>query len=126
MDEAGDDRRGNRWLAAGGAVLAALAVALAAYAAHAASPSAQSRLQLAAVFAFGHGIALAALAPRTQRRMGRTALWMLAVGVLLFSGSLAGHVFAAMPTTLAPIGGILMIAGWLLHAFAALQDKGDA
>ena len=77
MREAGDNRRGDRWLAATGAVLAALAVALAAYAAHAASADAQSRLQLAAVFAFGHGIALAALAPRAQRRIGRSALWML-------------------------------------------------
>jgi uncharacterized membrane protein YgdD (TMEM256/DUF423 family) len=126
MREAGGDRRGDRWLAAIGAVLAALAVALAAYAAHAASPEAQSRLQLAAVFAFGHGVALAALAPRVQLRTGRIALWMLAAGVLLFSGSLAGHVFAAMPTTFAPPGGMLMIAGWLLHAISALRDKGDA
>jgi uncharacterized membrane protein YgdD (TMEM256/DUF423 family) len=126
MHNAGDDRRGNRWLAAVGAVLAALAVALAAYAAHAAPPDAQSRLQLAAVFAFGHGIALAALAPQGRRRSGRIALWMLAVGVLVFSGSLVGHVFAVTPTTLAPMGGMLMIAGWLLHAISALRYKGDA
>jgi uncharacterized membrane protein YgdD (TMEM256/DUF423 family) len=126
VDEAGDDRRGNRWLAAVGAVLAALAVALAAYAAHVAAPEGQARLQLAAVFAFGHGVALAALALQTRRRSGRMALWMLALGVLLFSGSLVGHVFAATPTTLAPMGGILMIAGWLLHAIAVVRNNGDA
>ena len=126
MRETGEDRRGDRWLAATGAVLAALAVALAAYAAHAASPEAQSRLQLAAVFAFGHGLALAALAPRVRWKTGRVALWMLAAGVVLFSGSLVGHVFAAMPTTFAPLGGMLMIAGWLLHAISALRDQGDA
>lgn len=126
MREAGDTRRGDRWLAALGALFAALSVALAAYAAHAASADAQSRLQLAAVFAFGHGVALAALAPRVQRRVGRIALCMLAVGVLLFSGSLVGHALATLPTTFAPIGGMLMIAGWLLHAIAAMQDKGDA
>jgi uncharacterized membrane protein YgdD (TMEM256/DUF423 family) len=126
MREAGDNRRGDRWLAAVGAMLAALAVALAAYAAHAASPDAQSRLQLAAVFAFGHGVALAALAPRGRSRVGRVALWMLASGALLFSGSLVGHALAALPTTFAPTGGTLMIVGWLLHAVAAVQDKGDA
>ena len=125
MREAGDIRRGDRWLAATGAVLAALAVALSAYAAHAASPDAQSRLQLAAVFAFGHGVALAALAPRAQRPLMRVASWVLAIGVLLFAGSLVAHVLAAMPTTFAPMGGMLMIAGWLLHAVAAVQDKGD-
>ena len=126
MREAGDTRRGDRWLAALGALFAALSVALAAYAAHAASADAQSRLQLAAVFAFGHGVALAALAPRAQRRIGRSALWMLAVGVLLFSGSLVGHALATLPTTFTPTGGMLMIAGWLLHAIAAAHDKGDA
>jgi len=126
MREAGDDRRGDRWLAAIGALLAASAVALAAYAAHAVSSGAQSRLQLAAMFAFGHGVALAALAPRAQRGIARIGLWMLAAGVLLFSGSLVGHVFEATPATFAPMGGMLMIAGWLLHAISALRDKGDA
>jgi len=126
MREAGDNRRGDRWLAALGALFAALSVALAAYAAHAGSADAHSRLQLAAVFAFGHGVALAALAPRAVRRLARIALWMLAAGVLLFSGSLVGHALATLPTTFAPTGGMLMIAGWLLHAIAAMQDKGDA
>lgn len=127
MREAGDNRRGDRWLAAVGAMLAALAVALAAYAAHAAaSPDAQSRLELAAVFGFGHGVGLAALAPRVRSRVGRVALWMLASGALLFSGSLVGHALATLPTTFAPTGGMLMIVGWLLHAVAAVQDKGDA
>lgn len=126
MRDAGDTRRGDRWLAATGALLAALAVALAAYASHAAAPGAQSRLLLAAAFAFGHGLALAALAPRAAGLAACIPLWALAAGVLLFSGSLAGNVLASMPTTLAPAGGMLTIAGWLLHAVAALRDKGDA
>ena len=44
------------------------------------------------------------------------ALAMLLAGTLLFSGSLVGAVFAGLPTTLAPFGGGLLIAGWLLHA----------
>ena len=51
---------------------------------------------------------------------------MLASGALLFSGSLVGHALATLPTTFAPTGGMLMIAGWLLHGVAAVQDKGDA
>ena len=50
----------NGWVrrvAASGAVLAALAVALSAYASHLASPEAAKRLALAAALAFGHGLA---------------------------------------------------------------------
>ncbi|MBW3551155.1 MAG: chromosome partitioning protein, partial [Proteobacteria bacterium] len=51
-----------RALTALGALMAAVSIALAAYAAHGLEPQSASRLQLAAVFAFGHGVALAALA----------------------------------------------------------------
>lgn len=106
-----------RWLAAAGALYAAIAVALSAYAAHAALGAAQSRLQTAAIFAFGHGIALAALAPDTGDRLGRIALCALWVGVLLFSGSLAASELLQWPTTFAPLGGMLMIGGWIAFAF---------
>jgi len=53
--------------------------------------------------------------------VGTLALWMLAVGVLLFSGSLAAAHLFATPTTFAPIGGMLMIAGWLLYAVDTLR-----
>lgn len=122
----GGGRHGGRWLAAGGALYAAASVALAAYAAHAALPSVQSQLQLAAVFAFGHGIALASLAMQPHSRLTRAALHLLWVGVLLFSGSLAGNALAGLPTVLAPAGGMLLIAGWLLYAAALLRRKGDA
>lgn len=109
------------WLAANGALCAAAAVALSAYAAHAAQGPAQARLQTAALFAFGHGVALAALAPRSARALRRFALALLYVGVLLFSGSLVFNVLAQWPTTLAPLGGCLLIAGWLLYAIEAMR-----
>lgn len=112
----------GRALAASGAVLASASVALAAYASHVAAAGEGSRLMLAAVFAFCHGLALAALAPRTPGRLALAALCMLLSGVLLFSGSLAGAHFYGLPTRLAPFGGVLMMAGWLLHAAAALRD----
>jgi uncharacterized membrane protein YgdD (TMEM256/DUF423 family) len=113
--------RARGWLAANGAVCAAAAVALSAYAVHAAEGPAQARLQTAAIFAFGHGLALALLAPATHRRLGRCALLALYLGVLLFCGSLVFNALAQWPTTLAPLGGMLLIGGWLLLAIDLLR-----
>jgi uncharacterized membrane protein YgdD (TMEM256/DUF423 family) len=111
----------HRVLTAAGAFFAAAGVALSAYAAHGAAASVRADLQSAAMFVLLHGVALAALSRQTIHRLGIVALWMLAVGVLLFSGSLAAaHVFAT-PTTFAPMGGMLMITGWLLYAVDALR-----
>ncbi len=113
--------RHHLWLAANGALCAAAAVALSAYASHAVEGIAQSRLQTAALFAFGHGVALAVLAPTTTRVLGRLALMALYLGVLLFSGSLVFNVLAQWPVTLAPFGGMLLIAGWIAYAIDLLR-----
>lgn len=113
--------RPHAWLGAPGAVLAAAAVALLAYAAHGSEGEGQARLQTAAMFAFGHGAAIAALAPSLRRRLGQLALLALLAGVLLFSGSLVLNVFAQWPTALAPLGGALLIGGWLLWAVDAVR-----
>jgi uncharacterized membrane protein YgdD (TMEM256/DUF423 family) len=102
-----------RRLAAIGAWLCAAAVALSAYAAHAATGLAQSRLQTAAMFAFGHGLALAALAPRAATRGVRAGLRVLLAGVLMFSGSLVAEVLFGLRPRLAPFGGTLLILAWL-------------
>ncbi len=105
------------WLASAGSVLAGLSVALAAYAAHAGlGDKAQGSLQQAAFFAFGHGLALAALAPLAVRRLAWLGLLCIALGTLLFSGSLVLGAMYGISTGAAPFGGILMILGWLLHA----------
>jgi len=111
----------TRWLTASGAVLAAVAVALSAYAAHGMEGEAQSRLQTAALFAFGHGVALTALAPRATRRFGLIALVTLLLGTLLFAGSLVGTHFLGASVGLAPVGGSLMIVAWLLVAIDAMR-----
>jgi uncharacterized membrane protein YgdD (TMEM256/DUF423 family) len=111
----------GRGLAASGGLYAAIGVGLAAYAAHAASGPQQHQLQWAALFAFGHGVALAALAPMAQRPLERWALSALWLGVLLFSGSLAAKALAQWPVVLAPLGGSLLIAGWLLYAVDQLR-----
>jgi uncharacterized membrane protein YgdD (TMEM256/DUF423 family) len=109
------------WLAAAGALAAAAGVALSAYAAHAATDASQARLQTAALFAFGHGLALAALAPGATRRLVRFALATLLLGMLLFSGSLAASVLLHATTAPAPAGGLMMILGWLMLAFHFLR-----
>lgn len=111
----------DRTLAASGAALAAAGVALSAYAAHAADPAAHMRLASAALFALIHGAALAALSRQTRRGFGLSALVLLLLGTLLFSGTLvAAHLFA-LPTGAAPFGGMMMILGWLLYAADALR-----
>ena len=115
------NNRPRQWVAAAGALYAAMAVALSAYAAHASQGASQSRLQTAAIFAFGHGIAIATLAPATTRRLGCIALLALCIGVLLFSGSLALSVLLQWPTTLAPLGGVLLVGGWVAFAVDLLR-----
>jgi uncharacterized membrane protein YgdD (TMEM256/DUF423 family) len=109
-------------LAAAGALCAALAVALAAYAAHAANGTGQGLLQIAAVLLFGHGVALAALARGAQARRRRVALVALLAGSLLFAGSLAMHALAGVQLHLAPTGGLLMIGGWVLLAIDLFRE----
>ncbi|MEO5596308.1 MAG: DUF423 domain-containing protein [Lysobacteraceae bacterium] len=99
-----------------GALACAVAVALGAYASHVAEAVAQHRLALAALFAFGHGLAVLALAPHANARVQRLALFGLLMGTLLFSGSLALAALFGISTVLAPFGGSLMILGWLVYA----------
>ena len=111
----------SRLYAASGCLLAAASVALAAYAAHGVTGEAQARLAIAAAFAFAHGLALAALAGHTERLLKTLALGAMLLGTLLFSGSLAGAALRDHSTALAPLGGMLLIGGWLLLAVHSLR-----
>jgi len=102
-------------LPAVGAAICSLSVALGAYASHAASAQDQHRFALAALFAFAHGLALIAMAARTSTLAGIGKLFLLG-GIVLFSGSLAAAGFLATSTRAVPIGGSLLILGWLLAA----------
>lgn len=118
----GRSSNGRSWFGAAGALLASASVALAAHASHAPlDAEAQRRLMVGAAFAFGHGLALAALAPVARRTLARVALFALLLGMLCFSGSLVAAVFAGTTTRLAPAGGLSMIAGWLLFAVDRLR-----
>lgn len=110
----------SRGLAAFGALACGTAVALAAYASHGLDGQAAQRAGLAALFAFGHGLALLLLAPGAGR-WRLAALGALCLGLVLFSGSLLGAALWAAPTTLAPAGGLLLMLGWLMIAGDALR-----
>jgi uncharacterized membrane protein YgdD (TMEM256/DUF423 family) len=116
-------KQAPRWLAPCGALLASAAVALSAYAARGAAAAAQSQLQLAAVFAFGHGVALAALARGPHRRIAVVALVLLLAGTLLFAGGLLASQAFDVRARSTPLGGLLLIAGWLLYAIDAWRIR---
>lgn len=111
----------RRALAAFGALACGVSVGLGAYASHGLDGDAARRVGLAALFAFGHGLALLLLAPAAGSRLRTAGLSGLALGVLLFSGSLLAAVFLAAPTALAPTGGVLLMLGWLGIAADALR-----
>ncbi|GAB3732346.1 DUF423 domain-containing protein [Luteimonas pelagia] len=103
-------------MGAAGAMLAAAGTALAAYAAHGADGEVRAHLYMAALFAFGNGVALAALAPRAARPGGAVPLLLLLSGTVLFAGSLVAARLFGVPSMAAPWGGMLMIVGWLVLA----------
>lgn len=104
-------------------MLAAAAVALSAYAAHAVEGVAQSNLQTAAVMAFGHGIALAGLAHLPRGWLGVSALLALLVGCVMFCAALVSKYLLGVSLGIAPFGGSLMIIGWLLCALALANRR---
>ncbi|MBB5862941.1 DUF423 domain-containing protein [Xanthomonas sp. 3058] len=105
-----------------GALLAAAAVGVSAYASHGVTDAlVQSRLQLASFYAFGHGAVLTALGATETRAFGRVGLYLLLLGTLLFAGSLVGGALLHWSTGLAPIGGISLMLGWVVLALGALR-----
>lgn len=109
-------------LACFGGLLAATAVGLSAYASHGiADPLAQSHVTTAALYAFGHGVALAVLGPTQQNSLGKFSLYVLLIGTLLFSGSLVAGALWKLSTQLAPVGGTALMLGWLAYGLNALR-----
>jgi uncharacterized membrane protein YgdD (TMEM256/DUF423 family) len=114
-----------------GASLALLAVALGAFGAHALDgmlgAKAQGWWQTAAQYQMWHAIALIALSALPLRGV-RPAALLLGLGTIIFSGSLyamalGGWRWLGMVT---PLGGMLMLAGWLVLTVAAWRagDQG--
>jgi len=121
--------RSSAWVATG-ALNGLVAVICGAFGAHVLA----SRLEVKALTAFEtgaryqmyHALALLGVAWVMARRPGRlitASAYCMLIGVVFFSGSLYGLALAGWkwlgPVT--PIGGLLMMIGWLLLAVAALR-----
>ena len=116
----------DRSLAAFAALNGALAVALGAFAAHGAGPQVKQLLATGAHYQLVHAVValVCALWP-ARNRLTLTAGWLAAVGGLIFSLALSavGLLSLSAMGAVAPIGGLLMIAAWLLILFAALRTQ---
>ena len=121
-----------KWMIQVGAILGALAVSLGAFGAHAlrATLEASGRadtFETAVKYQFYHAIMLVVVGLLMQRAGADAARWLgwsgyaFIGGVLIFSGSLYTICFTGITKfgAVAPIGGLLLIAGWVLLLIAA-------
>lgn len=106
----------------------AMAVALGAFAAHGASPAVKSLLTTGAGYQLVHAVFALACAVWNGPALARAAGWIGAVGGLVFALAMSLIALLSLPAmgAVAPIGGVLMIAAWLLLAFAAFRTQSDA
>jgi uncharacterized membrane protein YgdD (TMEM256/DUF423 family) len=112
-----------RLLAALAALFAASGVGLWAHATHAGATSAVIAAQMLLI----HGVALLALLAAREtglvpRRFGALAMGLLVAGVTLFAADLALRAYAGerLFPMASPLGGVLMIVGWVALAVGAL------
>ncbi len=120
----------NRAILLAAALLGASAVMLGAFGAHALrstfGPQQLGWWQTATLYELAHAIALLVIATLPLRRT-ILAGGCMALGTIIFSGSL--YLMAlGLPRWLGaitPIGGILLIAGWLVLSWSALERGGS-
>ncbi len=115
----------SRPLVAFAAANGAMAVLLGAFAAHGAGPQVKTLLTTGAHYQMVHALLglICAVWP-TGNRLVRLAGWLAVVGGLVFSLALSAIALLSLSAmgTIAPIGGLLMIAGWLLIVVMALRS----
>ena len=113
--------------AAVAAGLGALAVALGAFGAHglegAVSPERLETWRTGASYGLAHALAGVLAGTLAGLRQSRGVLWaarLFVAGAVVFSGSLYALVLLDLPVlgAVAPVGGVLMIAGWAALAVA--------
>jgi uncharacterized membrane protein YgdD (TMEM256/DUF423 family) len=113
--------------------LAVLAGALGSHAlkTHLTQSGGLSNFDLAVAYTFYHGLALILLGLAKDRYPGipfQIAGWLFVAGTILFQGnlfliSLSG---VRLVSFLTPLGGLCLMAGWLLFAYGALRIKTKA
>lgn len=120
-----------------GSILGALAVAAGAFGAHALRESLEPRMleifETGARYHLIHALVLIAAGVVGLHAKGRAAGiagWLLTAGVVIFSGSLYALVLTGVRTwgAVTPIGGVLLIAGWVSLAVAgfSIQSRQEA
>lgn len=115
----------DRPLAVFAAVCGALAVALGAFAAHGAGPQVKTLLTTGAHYQIVHALlALICAAWPGRTRLTSIAGWLAGIGGLIFGLSLAAIGLLQLPAmgAVAPVGGVLMITGWLVAGFAVFRS----
>lgn len=115
-----------RSLAVFAALNGALAVVIGAFAAHGAGPQVKTLLATGAHYQMVHAaLALVCAVWPGRDRLAVIAGWLAATGGLVFCLALSAIALLSLPAmgAVAPIGGVLMIAAWLLLAFAAFRTQ---
>lgn len=102
----------------------AMAVIVGSFAAHGVAPEIRDLLATGGHYQMVHAALTAALALFGAGRLLRLAGWLAGAGGLIFCLSLTMVGLLAMPImgAVAPIGGVLMIAAWVLLVFAAFTS----
>jgi uncharacterized membrane protein YgdD (TMEM256/DUF423 family) len=115
-----------------GALFAGLAVAAGAFGAHALRNRLEPRdleiFETAARYQMYHGLALLFAAWMLDRGIAQAGLaaWGFTIGTMIFCGSLYLMVFTGMRWlgAITPIGGVVMLVGWVALALTARQMTG--
>ena len=116
----------TRNLAAFAALNGALAVLIGAFAAHGAGPQVKTLLTTGSHYLMVHALlALLCAVWPGRDRLVVLAGWLAAVGGLVFCLALSAIALLGLTElgAIAPIGGVLMIAAWLLLLIAALRSQ---
>lgn len=110
------------------AINMAIAVALGAFGAHGlkdiASPQQLEWWHTATLYLLIHALGLLLVGILIRLKyVTQTTAWLLQIGIIIFAGSLYAMTLGAPLWfgAITPIGGVLMIAGWLCLALAAFR-----
>ena len=125
----------GRWITVG-AVLAAAAVVMGAFGAHAMEDhlaqfeNGARRMDVWKTASHYHivhaiGLILVGLTPSAKPKLIKIAAWLLLIGISVFSGLLYVYCYTDIRIlgAFVPIGGVSMIAGWITFAVAVYSKR---
>jgi len=104
----------------------AMAVMTGAFAAHGAGPAIKALLTTGAHYQLTHAVlALVCAIWPARDRLVRAAGWLAATGGLVFATALSLIALGGLPImgAIAPVGGMLMILGWIWLAIAGFRSQ---